>query len=323
MILKNIDPKNNPTKAQEFGDKAESQMAHYLMRAYGESNDIHVINDLRLEVNGDAAQIDHLIIHRFGFILVESKSVSGQISINSNSEWARQYSDNIKGMSSPIMQAQRQAEFLKGLLSVNSKNLLRKSLFLKLDIKDFKFDVLVAISDNGIINRDKNIDMQELYKADQITNEISNLISNYEKTNKQMLSIKINHFAGSTVDRITTYLIHSHKPKNSKNIIAEEKANYKFESSIPKQKIVKSNTQTDISDYSCKECHSKNINIIYGRFGYYFKCDDCEGSTSIKLKCNKDSCNPRLRKSKEKFHQECSSCGSSHLYHTNKATENA
>lgn len=147
MILKNIDPKKNPTKAQEFGDKAESQMAHYLMRAYNKSDDIHVINDLRLEASGDAAQIDHLIIHRFGFILVESKSVSGKISINNNSEWTRQYGNNAKGISSPIMQAQRQAEFLKGLLSANSKNLLRKSLFLTLDIKDFKFDLLVAVSD--------------------------------------------------------------------------------------------------------------------------------------------------------------------------------
>lgn len=128
----------------------------------------------------------------------------------------------------------------------------------------------------------------------------------------------MNQFADSTMDRITRYLIHSHKTKNSEHKVAEEKANYEIKSSIPKQKTIKPNIQ---SDHSCSKCHSKNTNITHGRFGYYFKCGDCEGNTFIKLKCKNDSCKPRLRKAKNNFHHECSSCGASHLYYTNKSTE--
>ena len=93
MILKEIDKKTNLKKIQKYGHEAEKQMAFYLKRAFQESNDIFVINDLRIGVNDDIAQIDHLILHRFGFIVVESKSVTSEISINEHNEWIRHYNN--------------------------------------------------------------------------------------------------------------------------------------------------------------------------------------------------------------------------------------
>ncbi len=61
MILKETDEKELLNKFQEYGYNAEKQMAFYLKRAFQENNDIFVINDLRLEMNDDVAQIDHLI----------------------------------------------------------------------------------------------------------------------------------------------------------------------------------------------------------------------------------------------------------------------
>ncbi len=72
MIEKQINKKPAPTHLEKAGDEAEKQMAHYLKRAYQKNKDIHVINDLRLVLGDDAAQIDHLVIHRFGFIIVIS-----------------------------------------------------------------------------------------------------------------------------------------------------------------------------------------------------------------------------------------------------------
>ena len=74
MILKETDKKEHLKKFQKYGYNAEKQMAFYLKRAFQESDDIFVINDLRIEMNDDVAQIDHLIMHRFGFIVIESKS---------------------------------------------------------------------------------------------------------------------------------------------------------------------------------------------------------------------------------------------------------
>ena len=55
-------------KINAYGHEAEKQMAFYLKRSFQDSKDAHIISDLRLEMNRDFAQIDHLISHRFGFV---------------------------------------------------------------------------------------------------------------------------------------------------------------------------------------------------------------------------------------------------------------
>ncbi len=189
MILKEIDKKEALIKHEEYGYKAEKQMAFYLKRAFQDNKDIHVINDLRLEMNDDVAQIDHLIIHRFGFLIVESKSVTSKISINEYGEWTRHYPKFTRGIPSPVNQARRQADFLKNFLMARTEYLLKKSLIFQASVTDFKFDVSVAISDSGIINRAKNTNLSEVHKADQITDAINEIISSYAGTNKNLLTL--------------------------------------------------------------------------------------------------------------------------------------
>lgn len=108
MILKEIDKKENLKTFQKYGYQAEKQMAFYLKRTFQNSNDVQVINDLRLAMNDDVAQIDHLIVHRYGFIIVESKSVTSKISINEHEEWTRHYPKYTRGMPSPVKQQDKQ-----------------------------------------------------------------------------------------------------------------------------------------------------------------------------------------------------------------------
>jgi len=42
-----------------------------------------------VEVSGFNSQIDHLIIYKAGFIVVESKSIQGAVRVNSMGEWER------------------------------------------------------------------------------------------------------------------------------------------------------------------------------------------------------------------------------------------
>lgn len=58
-----------------------------------------------------------------------------------------------------------------------SEYLLKKILIFQASITDFKFDVLVAISDSGIINRAKNTVINEVHKADQITESVGKIIN--------------------------------------------------------------------------------------------------------------------------------------------------
>ena len=67
----------------------------------------------------------------------------------------------------------------------------------------------------------------------------------------------------------------------------------------------------------CSKCDAGSITIIYGKFGYYFKCSACSGNTPIKLGCGNKEHKERLRKEGSSFYRECSDCKSSQLYFTN------
>jgi len=330
VILKEIDKKDNLKIYQKYGYDAEKQMAFYLKRAFQDKEDIFVINDLRLEMNDDVAQIDHLIVHRFGFTIVESKSVTSKISINEFGEWTRHYPKYTRGMPSPVNQAKRQADFLKNFLMARSEHLLRKKLVFKTSIADLKFDVLVAISDSGIINRAKNTEIPEVHKADQVTETINDFLSVYVGENKSLLSLKVNYnLADDSMDKITTYLLQSHKPKTVEHEAVKELTKGRVEidertvkealkPEVTDKKIPPENNNNVASVKKCSKCNSVHVDITYGKYGYYFKCRDCKGNTSIKLKCKDSRCKPRIKKAKDHFYEECSPCKTSELYFINK-----
>ena len=71
------------------GAVAESQTAHYLHRRFKDEPDVHLLHDLRIEDREQpehdgrvgVCQIDHLIVHRWGMFIVETKSVTGEVRI--------------------------------------------------------------------------------------------------------------------------------------------------------------------------------------------------------------------------------------------------
>ena len=62
VIIKDKDSIANASKNEAKGEAAEKQMAFYLNRQFGDSKDVFVFNDLRVERNSEVAQMDHLEI---------------------------------------------------------------------------------------------------------------------------------------------------------------------------------------------------------------------------------------------------------------------
>ena len=118
MIRKELDPYAGSGKLELAGRKAEEQMAFYPRRFFGVSADVDVLNYLRIDLNGEVAQMDHLVLHPFGLLIVESKSVSDGVQITDDGQWMRWFNRQPSGMASPITQAQLQGKLLKGLLVV-------------------------------------------------------------------------------------------------------------------------------------------------------------------------------------------------------------
>jgi Nuclease-related domain len=100
------------------GIQGERDSAYYLDQYFKGGENHVVLHDLRFVVDGDVAQIDHLIINRgFGMYLVETKNYAGSLTINDHGEFTAEYDDDRFGIPSPIEQSLRHERILKRLLS--------------------------------------------------------------------------------------------------------------------------------------------------------------------------------------------------------------
>ena len=86
----------------------------------GVSSDANVmtLHDLRLDLDGRVAQIDHLLINRlFEVWVCESKSFTGRVSVNQHGEWSVYYGGQPRGIDSPIEQNRRHVAVLNDLFA--------------------------------------------------------------------------------------------------------------------------------------------------------------------------------------------------------------
>ncbi|NHI02261.1 nuclease-related domain-containing protein [Oceanimonas sp. MB9] len=123
-ILKNKESVSSADPRRVAGDRQELDVAFYLRRAFKDDENILVLNDYRFSHLGETAQIDHLIVHRAGFIIVESKSIYGEVKLNSQGEWSRSNKGRWSGMPSPIIQAELQRDLLKAFLGAHVEQFL-------------------------------------------------------------------------------------------------------------------------------------------------------------------------------------------------------
>ncbi|MGI5309789.1 NERD domain-containing protein [Rheinheimera sp. WS51] len=153
MILKEKTQTISSSAKLDAGIKQEQDVAFYLRRAYKDRDNVMVINDLRIEHDGEVAQIDHLIVYSYGFIVVESKSIRGEVSVNEHGEWSRSYKGQWSGMPSPIKQAELQLKLLKQYLCANTLQVIGKFLGIQQGLGARCYDVFCAISSDAIIDR--------------------------------------------------------------------------------------------------------------------------------------------------------------------------
>lgn len=101
------------------GIQGEKSAAHYLDNYLGDSKNHVLIHDLRIKVDGEVAQIDHLLMNRSGtIILFETKNFNGNVSINELGEFTVFYGARRYGIPSPIEQSRRHENVLNKLLAV-------------------------------------------------------------------------------------------------------------------------------------------------------------------------------------------------------------
>jgi len=187
-------------------------------------------------------------------------------------------------------------------------------------------DVLVAISDSGIIKRGKGVDLPEVCKADQIEDAVRTLIKQYQKANG-FFSLDFERggyeFTDTDIPRVTEFLLQQHQPlAPSAQTISESVTKPLPRKPAPVTATVAQTPPIkpavpSTTKLGCRQCQSYNVQVEYGKYGYYFKCQACEGNTPIKTICPKCKEVQRLRKSGKQFYAECATCTTSELFYTN------
>jgi Nuclease-related domain len=326
MIYKELDPFDRAVadRFEMAGRKAEEQMAFYLRRYFASSADVDVLNHVRIELEGEFAQMDHLLLAPHGLLIVESKSVSGEIVIGDSGQWVRRWQGGERGMPSPITQARMQGMLLKDLLIRGVKESQRERMQRGLSV-----DVLVAISDAGVIRWPSTGPLPEVCKADQVPERV--LARVQQCMSEQAGQPQIWNENNRRV--VAEFLMRKHRPlvarsaperpaapapaparPSPKVIVAESRAPY----AVPAANAVLERKPTDaLPARACRKCKSYDVSAEYGRYGYYLKCKACEGNSPLKFKCPACGQDGKIRKSGRQIFAECTSCTASELFFTN------
>jgi len=337
-ILKCKEPSRANTSRQAAGDRQEQDVAFYLRRAFKDDGNILVLNDYRFTHNGETAQIDHLIVHRAGFIIIESKSIYGEVKVNDQGEWSRSYKGRWSGMPSPIRQAELQMELLKDFLSDNVECFLGKLLGLQMQVRRREWSVLCTVSSSCILHRDSMPAAlsKQVVKSEFIADEVQKT-GGYSHFG--LLKGKA-YFSQEEMGRIGDFLLEHYQPKTDARLstdqpvteplharaeeptVAVSTAPNKSEPAVPVENVQEPSVAysaaapADIIGLACKKCGSEqSLTAMYGQYGYYVKCGQCGTNTSMKTACPEcNSSKTRVRKRGDGYWLQCECTALRKLY---------
>ena len=145
------------------GIQGEKDAAYYIDSDYADDKDRAVLHDLRISIDGETAQIDHVLIGRVFVFLVETKNFNGNVTINEHGEFSVKYPNGKQiGIPSPLEQSRRHERIFLKLLD-------------RLDIHavggaPLKVAHIVLFSPKSIIKRPdaKKFDTSNIIKADAL-----------------------------------------------------------------------------------------------------------------------------------------------------------
>jgi hypothetical protein len=199
MILKELDPFYGHRQEEIAARIAQDRMAYHLRRFFGKSQDVDVLNYLRVGSGSLVAHVDHLLLHPYGLLVVERENLSGRVQITDDGQWMRWRDNQATEMRSPITRAYLRALSLKAFLD---KNVKQKGFF-----DGMELDVLVAVPDTGSIQWPSMGPMAEVCNADLV----------FERVNQRIMQCRRMAVASGVLNaaerrRLGDFLCSLHRP---------------------------------------------------------------------------------------------------------------
>ncbi|HEY5556057.1 HRDC domain-containing protein [Acetobacterium sp.] len=167
-----------------YGEIGEKNIAFELKNS---GMPMYIIHDLHLEFEELSAQIDYVVVTRKLIFFIECKNLFGNIDIDSQGNFIRNYSWNGKtvkeGIYSPITQNQRHLEVYKQLNRSHKKNIIMRFGFEKV-FDSFHKSIVVLANPKTVLNAKyaKKDVKDKVIRADQLIAYIKNA----EKQSKEL-----------------------------------------------------------------------------------------------------------------------------------------
>ncbi|MCT8987927.1 nuclease-related domain-containing protein [Shewanella phaeophyticola] len=343
MILKTKTLQMTKTPQTIAGQKQEQDVAFFLRRAFKDHPEVLVINDFKFSFNDETAQIDHLIVYTYGFVLIESKSIKGHVKVNSQGEWTRSYNSHWAGMPSPIKQVELQQALLKEMLKHHKSEILSKLLGIKQQGFNGRcWHYLCAVSSSAVIDRKtmpKEIS-DKFFKTEFLVDELKSIMNLKHKIIRLMnVADTRPDFNQQELDSIGQFLISQHIDSNIQQA-AHDPVLLKQIQPISNTPELKPELEPELQPasaathhlaqsnaamlapvaalapeqhpiLSCKHCGElTQYTPMYGKFGYYINCNQCSKNTPMKQTCPQCmSKNTKVTKRKETYTLNCVDCG--------------
>ncbi len=171
MIFKELDPLDWQDQSAVARRTALEQMPYYLQRYFGNSGEVDVLNQLCVSTGGVVTQMDHLLLHPYGLMVVDSTSVSGPLQVREDGLWVRLHRNQLQVIRSPVTQAYLQTLSLKAFLE---KKVHQKGFFERVEM-----DVLVAVPDTDAIEWPSKGALVEVCTIDEVPKRVKERIAQY------------------------------------------------------------------------------------------------------------------------------------------------
>jgi len=232
------------------GKKGEDSSAYYLDFDFKKSKNWHVIHDLRIEHDGDVAQIDHLIIGRMMDVYVlESKNFNYGVSISDEGDFSYFYNNRPFAIPSPIAQNERHIKLLDRFLTDN--DLLPKRLGITLRPK---YRNIILVSPTSRLTKPKKglYDCSSVMKGDKFLERFKKDM-NTDVTVENVLSVS-KVISQNNLKLFAEKLALHHQP-----VTINYKAKFSLDTTKTTDKVAETITEYHVDTPECPRCKKSMV----------------------------------------------------------------
>jgi hypothetical protein len=210
MLSKNLDTSAARHDYEEAAQLALRQLERSLMNL----GDLRVFNGLRLVQGHHVTHLDHLVLHRYGFILLENVSMMLELSVNARGEWTHIYCDAPLRIPSPLLQVERKLKRLHSLLESYAPT-LRCERGQQFYFYPLCFHKLVVVADDVKLEIPRGTKLPELVKASHLPRSLQSMAAESRRKARATLGYKAKglELSDSELYKISAFLRSQHEPK--------------------------------------------------------------------------------------------------------------